>query len=447
MREPRLMQTTLYTRYLLVLLVALSVFNFMDRWAFGLVLQNIKTDLRLTDTQLGCLTGIAFALFYSLMGIPIARWADRGNRVVIISLTGALGSVAVALCGTAGSFVQLMLIRMGVGIGEAGGFIPSFSLLADYFNRAERPKALAIYALGAPLSMIVGYSLAGWLNELYGWRVMFILLGLPGLVLALVASFTLREPRRKQPPGGPTSSGLQGAVTAALRPSLKDVWSALFSNATYRHLLIFTSILFFFAYGILQWQPTFFVRSFGFSSSQVGRWFAIAYGVGGLGTYLGGALASRYAPQDECLQLKAVSVLMIGSALLTAGIYLSPNHYVALGLMALGVVGLSAVNGPVYATLQTLVPEPMRAVSVAVMLLFANLIGMGLGPLAVGVLSDALRPWVGQESLRYSLLALAPGYVWAAWHAWRASKTVSRDLATSPTGVGAKRCAPCTEAS
>src|SRR5882724_9028218 len=146
------MNERLYKRYLLGVLLVIQAFNGVDGLTLGLVLQNIKTDLHLSDTQLGFLSGIAFALFYSIMGIPIARWADRGNRVTIISLTAGLWSIAVALCGMAGSFAQLLLIRVGVAVGEAGGFVPALSLLADYFSRAERPRAVAIYGLGGPLS-------------------------------------------------------------------------------------------------------------------------------------------------------------------------------------------------------------------------------------------------------------------------------------------------------
>src|SRR5690349_15063721 len=181
------MRKPAYRNYLLGVLSVVLAFNFVDRLALGLMLEAIKVDLHLSDTQLGLLTGIAFALFYSVMGIPIARWADRGNRVTIITVTTALWSVAVALCGMAGSFVQLLLIRVAVAVGEAGCVPPAFSLMADYFSRAERPRATAIYGLGGPLSGIVGFFLAGALYEIYGWRVTFVLLATPGLVLATLA--------------------------------------------------------------------------------------------------------------------------------------------------------------------------------------------------------------------------------------------------------------------
>lgn len=430
------MKETLYRNCLLTILLVILAFNGVDRLALGLVLQGIKVDFDLNDTQLGLLSGIAFALFYSVMGIPIARWADRGNRVGIIALTTTLWSAAVALCGAAGNFLQLLLIRIGVAVGEAGCVPPALSLIADYFTRPERPRAVARYMLGGPLSVLIGYFLAGWLNEFYGWRTTFILLGLPGLGLAALAWFTLREPRSGEA-SPELASRLAAAVpsrspTAAVvsaQPSLKEVCGTLWSNTTFCHLLFCFSVVYFFSFGIGQWQPAFFVRSYGLKTGQIGTWFAVIYGVGGLlGTYWGGEWASRRAADNERLQLRVMSVVCSGFGVISAFIYLSPNQYVAFGLMALTAVGGGVITGPLFATVQALVPSRMRAMAIALIYLFANFIGMGLGPLAAGALSDALRPLAGEESLRFALLALCPGYLWSAWHLWRASKWVARDL-------------------
>jgi MFS family permease len=419
------MSERLYKRYLLGVLLVVLAFNYVDRMALGLLLQDIKIDLGLTDTQLGFLTGLAFALFYSLMGIPIARWADRGNRVAIISITTLLWSAAVALCGMAASFVQLLLIRMGVAVGEAGCIPPAHSLIAHHFNRAERPRAVSIYILGGSLSMIVGYFAAGWLNEFYGWRSTFIVLGLPGLVLAAVVWFTLREPRKESR----VTPGAQWAPSTANAPTMLAVCSTLWANRTFRHLLFAFAIGHFFGYGVQQWQPAFFVRSYGLQTGELGTWFAVIYGLGGVvGTYWGGSLATRYAPQNERLQLQAMAAAYLVFGVVSALIYVAPNHYAAFGLMGLATLACAAAAGPMLATIQTLVPQHMRATSIAVIYLFANLIGMGLGPLAVGALSDFTRSWAGDESLRYSLLALCPGYVWAGWHLWRAGRSVEQDL-------------------
>lgn len=436
------MQHGSYKNYLLGVLTVILVFNLLDRVALGLLIQDIKADLDLSDTQIGFLSGIAFALFYSVMGVPIARWADRGNRVTIISLTTALWSVAVAMCGMSTSFMQLLLIRVGVAVGEAGCNPPAFSLIADYFNRAERPRAAAIYGIGAPLSSVVGFFLAGWLNELYGWRMTFVLIGAPGVVLALVAYFTLREPRLARAQSGVVSTRQQDPAEA--EPSMREVCVTLWNNVTFRDLLLCLSIMFFFLYGIFVWLPAFFMRSFGLGSGELGTWLALTFGLGGvIGAYCGGALASRYAAGNEQLQLRAMAFTVGGAGVLSVCTYLAPNHYIAFTLVTVSTMALTTVNGPLFATIQTLVPERMRAVAFAFLYLFANLIGMGMGPLAAGALSDVLHDWAGDESLRYALLILGPGYFISAWHAWRASRTVAGDLANqnaltkrvSPAGI------------
>jgi predicted MFS family arabinose efflux permease len=421
-----------YKNYALTLLTIIMVFNYVDRLSMGLMLQDIKVDLSLSDTQLGLLTGITFAAFYAIMGIPIARWADRGNRVTIISLTVALWSAAVALCGVASNFRQLMFIRMGVAIGEAGCHPPAFSLIADYFTRAERPRAIARYMLGWPLALLVGNVAAGWLNQRYGWRATFVIIGMPGLALAALARFTLKEPRRVI--GGTTSRAPSAEKIDLRQPSVREVFVTLWRTAAFRHLLFCFSLSYFFGNGILQWQPTFFVRTHGFQTAELGRWFALIYGVGGLfATYVGGELASRYAANNERLQFQAMAVLYASLAVLSAGVYLAPNRYLALGVLTLSSMGIAAVGGPLFAATQTLVPPRMRAMSIAIVLFSSNLIGLGFGPLMVGALSDALRPALGEESLRYALLAITPGYFWCAWHLWRGSRTVTRDVAAAQT--------------
>jgi predicted MFS family arabinose efflux permease len=407
--------------YLLGLLTLIMVFNYVDRVALGLLLQDIKVALSLSDTQLGLLTGIAFAAFYATMGIPIARCADRGNRVAIISITVALWSATVALCSVARSFTQLLFLRMGVAIGEAGCHPPAFSLISDYFNRGERPRAVARYMLGWPLALLAGFFAGGWLNEIYGWRATFVILGLPGLVLAAVAALTLKEPRRAV---GAKRASSQSASQEPV--PLIDVLRTLGANAAYRNLLFAFSLSYYFGNGILQWLPVFFARSHGLSSGVLGTWFAMVYGFGTLfGTWLGGEIASRYAANNERAQLAAVAILYLLMAFLGAGVYIAPNYHLAFLMLIFSAIGSAVVIGPMFAATQALVPPQMRAMSIAIVLFFSNLIGLGFGPLTVGALSDALRPLFGDQSLRIALLAMCPGYFWCAWHLWRASRAIS----------------------
>ena len=425
------MREAAYKKYLLSVLLVTLAFNNQDRLLFGIALQDIKNDLALSDTQLGLLTGIAFALFYSLVGVPIARWADRGDRVRILAICTALWSLAVALCGAATTFLQLLLIRIAVAVGEAGCIPPSHSLISDHFTRSERPRAIAIFQLGAPLSALIGYFLAGWLIELYGWRWTFVWLSLPGVALAVLAGVTLREPRRARSEAGfARDSGRVGSGV----PSLKEIVTTLWGISTFRHLLFGFSVLSFFSSGIAQWNAAFFMRSHGMSAGEVGTWFTIMYGaLGLLGTYLGGAWAVKYASGNERLQLAAATAAYVLFGVVSTGIYLSSNPYLAISLSGLAAMGTFAVSGPLYAVIQTLVPQSMRAVAIALIFLFISLIGTGLGSLAVGILSDVFRHAAGAESLRFALLALSPGYLWAAWHFWKASRTVMKELAEVPT--------------
>jgi predicted MFS family arabinose efflux permease len=415
-----------YKNHLLGVLVAVLACNYMDRLIFGVVLQDIKRDLDLTDTELGLLGGLAFALFYATMGLPLARWADRGNRVTIMSLTVALWSAATAMCGAASSFIQLFFIRVGVAIGEAGCYPTANSLIADHFDRAERPRAVARFALGVPLALVVGYFASGWLNQLYGWRATFVILGLPGLVLALLVATTLKDPR-------PTKASVasDAARSPDVAPRLNEVFAVLWRNGSYRHLLFCFAVWGFFGNGIHQWQPTFFVRSHGLQTGELGSWFAIVYGIGGFaGTWLGGELAARYAAGNERRQLVGVAWMYAVLGLFTAAAYAVSDYRLAFLLLGIATLGGAMGNGPIFATAQTLVQPRMRAMSIALMYFFCNLIGLGLGPLAAGAMSDLFRPWLGDDALRYALLALCPGYLWCSWHLWCASRNVIQDIPT-----------------
>lgn len=408
--------------YLLSLLTVIVAFNYTDRFALGIVLQDIKADLGLSDTELGFLSGIAFALCYSVMGIPIARWADRGNRVAIISLATSVWSAAVAVCSLARGFLSLMLIRVLVGVGESGCVPPSLSLLADVYDRSERARAVSVYMQGISASLILGYLASGWLNQFYGWRAMFVVIGLPGILLAALARFTLKEPRHAP---GAVSSGSE-------TPALLDVARTVGRSKTFRHLLYANAVMWFISYGTMQWTPAFFIRAFDLKTGELGTWFAALYGVGGvLGTYLGGEWATRRAANAEALQLKAMALVIAFSGLLNAFAYmhvLAPMPSLAFTWLGASYLLGALTNGPLFAIIQTLVPSRMRSMATALVYLFANLIGIGLGPWVAGALSDTLAPWLGVDSLRYALILLSPGVIWGAIHLWAASKTIDAEI-------------------
>jgi MFS family permease len=283
--------------------------------------------------------------------------------------------------------------------------------------------------LGMPIALTVGYFAAGWLNTFVHWRMTFIILGTPGIGLAAIAWLTLKDPRLRGTAAADIPGNAEIFISAEGAPSLKIVCLTLWRNKSFLNLLACHSVWYFFGYGLLQWTPTFFIRSYGLQTGEIGTWFALIYGLGGgLGIYIGGELASRYAGGRERLQLNASALAFGMFAVLNALAFLTPNYHLGFALLGLAAIGGNMASGPILATVQTLVPSRMRAMSIALIYFFSNLIGLGLGPLAVGALSDTLRPALGEESLRYALLILCPGYLWAAWHLWRAGRTVARDL-------------------
>jgi MFS family permease len=435
----------LYRNYALaVLCIATSVVSNEDV-ALMLVAQDLKRDLVLTDTQIGLLQGFAFILFYAITGLSVARQVDRGNRVVILSLALVVWGAFLAASGTATSFLQLVLCRVGVAIGEAACGPVTVSLISDYFDRTERPRANSIiFALAPIITQLVGNALAGRVNEVYGWRSMFMFLSLPGFAIAILAWFTLREPRLESFDNGAAAAQLARAERLPLKvsaitstpapPRMKDVILTLWCNTTLRHLYLWNVVGLFTLGSISRWQVAFFVRSYGLKTGELGGWFAFLGILGAVGSIVGGTWCSRYAANNERLQLGALAIAVCGLAIVCPCIYLVHNYRLAFGLMGLSSVLWLAFIGGEVAVWQTLVPKNMLASATATIGLTGSLIGAGLGPLAVGALSDALQPRFGNESLVYISLALCPGFLWAAWHAWRASKSVTGDLAAMQEG-------------
>ena len=413
------MKRSVYKNYVLFLLLAAYTLNFIDRQILALLMEPIKQDLALSDTQLGLLSGLAFAVLYCVMGIPIARWADYGNRVTIIALAIAIWSLMTAFCGLATGFIFLLLCRIGVGVGEAGCTPPAHSLIADYFEKPERPRAYATYMMGTSLAVLIGYSLGGWLNEFYGWRVAFFVLGAPGILLALIVKISIREPRERKKP-----------IAAAPPISIRDSMLALWRKKTLRNLVAALSIVNFLSFGIGTWFAAFFIRTHGMSTGELGTWLALVGGFSGLfGTWLGGRLAtSRFLVNKERLQMNGLALAQLVILALQVVIILSPYPYLSLILIGVGSVIGALSYGPSYALLQSLVEERVRAMAVAVGFFVMNLIGMGFGPQFIGILSDMLQPTLGDESLRWAMVASLPVLVWAAYQYWRAGLTAEEEL-------------------
>jgi len=430
--------TPAYRAWVMFILVVVYTFNFIDRQIVGILAVPIKEELLLSDTQLSLMGGLAFALFYTFLGIPVAYLADRWSRTWIMTIALTVWSAMTAACGLAQNFWQLFFARLGVGVGEAGGVAPAYSLISDYFPPGQRARALGVYSFGIPIGGALGIVLGGVLTSLAGWRVAFITVGLAGLALAPLFRLTVREPDRGgyDAPGQSTAPAPIGVVAATLK-SKPSFWRLSFGAAC-------SSMI---GYGLIFWLPSFFVRSFGADLPGFFTWLpdglrpgggsvvlyaSYFYGtillVGGIaGIYLGGVLADRLGATDKAAYARvpafafaaAVPFFVLGvmaDTLLLAFIaFLVPT---ALSLVWLG---------PVLSAFQHLVTPNMRATASAIFLFINNLIGIGLGNLVIGAISDNLVGRFGVESLRYAILSGTVFYLAAAGLLFLAAKTLDDD--------------------
>jgi predicted MFS family arabinose efflux permease len=414
-----------YARYVLVLLFVAYVFNFVDRQILAILLQPIKEELGVSDTAMGLLTGIAFAIFYTFAGIPIARLADRRSRRTIIAIGLTAWSAMTAASGLVRTFAQLAIARIGVGVGEAAFVPPAHSLIADYFPPERRATALAVFSMGVHVGLAFGLVLGGGIAQLYGWRVAFFTVGIPGLLLAIVVRLTVREPVR----GG--SDALHGSSASLTQESLSQVFATLRSLRSFRHLALAAAFHSFGGYAFAIWGPTFFVRVHHMPTGQLGTWLGIVLGVGGMvGAIGGGLLSDRLGARDarRMLYVPAIATL-VQIPCATAALWW-PSPIPAMLLLFPSAVMSAIWFGPVFALTQALVSPTMRATASAVLVFVINLIGLGLGPLAVGALNDYLQPTFGPEAIRYSLLILVVANLMAAHQFLGAARTIRADLAS-----------------
>jgi predicted MFS family arabinose efflux permease len=410
-----------YRKYVLGILTLVFTLNFIDRALVILLLQSIKEDLHLSDTQLGFLSGIAFALFYTVLGLPVARWADRGNRATITAIAIGLWGLTVMACVLITNFSQLLAARICAAVGESGCMPPTYSLLGDYFPQpAERTRAMATYWLANPLSGLIGFVAGGWLNQALGWRMTFFVLGLPALLVAVLVKVTVREPRQ---------SAVRAPVTRQSVAGMSDVLHSLWRQKSARHLCAAIVLFFTMGQGLGQWFGAFMIRSHGMSTAELGLWLGLSFGIGGvIGVLGGGYIAGRWFGSNERAQMRLTAV-MVGLLLpCSAAFLLIPEKRWALIALVPWALVLNFFFGPAFALLQRLVADEMRATTVAVVMLLANLIGMGVGPQIVGVLSDAFRPSFGSDSLRYAMLTVSLVALWSAYHFWKVGGTVREDI-------------------
>ena len=387
--------TAKYRRYVLFVLTGVYAFNFIDRQILVILSEPIKADLGLSDGQIGLLTGLAFAFFYVILGIPIARYADRANRKNIVAVALTVWSAMTALSGLAQNFTQLLLARVGVGVGEAGGSPPAHAIISDYYPPKKRATALSIYSMGVYIGVFLGFLVGGIIGKIYGWRIALFALGIPGILYAILVYYTVKEPPR----------GLTDQVKDMNQSSFLDVLKVLFSKKTFLFTALATGTQTFINYGVGNFTPAFLMRIHGMDLTQVSIVLAICAGLGGgFGTFMGGYIADKMREKDIRWYLW-IGVFGAGLNLIPATIfYFSGNVNLVIGAILISNIMTALYLGPSIAVSHGLVSAKMRAVTSAVLFLVLNIIGLGLGPLTIGLLSDYLVPTYGAESLRYAFM-------------------------------------------
>ena len=424
-------QSALYTRgyrlYVLAVLLLTYIVNVMDRGVLALLLEGIRKEFELTDTQLGYLASLPFALFYAGLGIPIAAIADRTVRRNVLAACCALWSLATAACGMAFNFASLFVGRGLTAVGEAGGTPPSHSLISDYFPREDRATALSIYALGVPIGTMMGNLLGGWGNHFFGWRSTFLLIGLPGILVGTLVWLTVREP-----PRGLSELGATRPIEKA--PPLWDVVKFLASYASFRHMCLAAGLHSVVWYAGSQLNGVFFIRSHGMSSGQAGTWLAMFAGIGALGTLLGGLLSDRLSSRtgDRRWYMWVPGIATLVMLPFQFFSYLSNDLRLVIPSFFIMISLASMFFGPSFAVSQTLATLRSRAVATSVLLFVQTFVGLGLGPMLAGRISDALKSQVGMEdSIRYGLCIVGFVNVWAAVHYFMGARTIRENFANT----------------
>ena len=416
--QPKMAVSDGYLNYVLFMLAVVAFFNYLDRMVLSMLVEPIKADLGFSDTQLGLLTGFAFALFYATFGIPIARLADTRSRVTILSVCMALWSAMTALCGLAQNFLHMLLARVGVGVGEAGCVPSSHSLLTDYVPVEKRALALGIFQTGGAVGIMVGLIAAGWLADTYGWRATFFIVGIPGVVLALAAKLTVKDPPRGNFSDAPEPEAQSFGVAVA----------SLLRRRTFIHIVIAYSLGLFGVYGIAQWTPAFYIRVHEMTLTEVGWGVGIASGLGGvIGTFIGSVLAPRYIARDRRWELWWPAWAYLACIPTYAVAFVAGDLMTSFALVFLASVIAGTSIAPGMASVQSVAEPHQRATAVAIVMFCSAILGQGLGPTAIGITSDLLTPSLGSDGLRWALVFSLVLFAWSWVHFMVAARTAEGD--------------------
>jgi len=409
-----------YRAYALFLLVGVNVFNYMDRKLLAVLVEPIKADLQIGDTMMGLMLGFAFSLTYSVIGFPMARLADRGFRVRVMGLALGAWSAMTVLSGFVQTATQMLIARIGVGIGEAGGNPPAQALVAEYFPADSRGKALTVFVSGAYIGGFIGGAAGGLLGDVYSWRTAFIALGIPGLVFGALVLATLKEPSIRKRTSAAGSVGPRDNLIGA-------IWE-LFRRPAFRHLMIAVGILYFSSQGAQAWHAAFFMRTHGLSLTEAGGIEGIASLLPAISVIFAGYLTDRLYRRDPTWQVWLPMIATAASIPLFLALYLAPDWKIA----ALSYIGAQAFagifSGIFIVSVQSIVWQHERSLAAAMVMFSASLIGLGAGPLVVGLLSDLLYVSLGDASLQWALVASKVLPVWGIFHLWRAAQTFRNEI-------------------
>lgn len=406
--------------YVLIIMMLAYTINIADRYVMSTVLEPIRLELQLTDSGVAFLTGVSLAFFYVIMGIPLSWVADRYNRRNLLAASIAIWSAMTALCGMSQGYWQLLLARIGVGIGEAGGTPSCNSIVADYFPAGRRAMAMTVFALGAPIGAWLGADMAGYVAAEYGWRSAFYVLGVPGILLAIVVMLTIKEPKR----------GQLDAVSDTPAPNLVETLKFIWSQKGMVHTIMGSGLSALWGWGLMWFTPTFIQRAYGLDVGEAGAVIGPIHLVMGIGASLLTAwLVGRPAYTDPRKVLRLLAVVTALATIPSIYAYYTMSLDVATLMWWLFIPAIYFYIGPAMSLLQNLSTPKMRAMVIAVSLLVANVFNLIVAPQGVGLLSDYFAGPDGAdaESLRMALLVLAPTGFWAAWHYWRAEKYVIED--------------------